>query len=199
VAGVCGGLGVRKDIQQQNIAAFKNAGSETLEVYSLLREYIQHEDNLINHRTTWFLTLNSFLFAIVGILANVSEEPKLFRPSEVLLFLIMISTIGIVVSATSGMSVYAAYNSIKALKAIWVDKYEPEAIDFGGKATGSLLDRPDNELRFDPKMIFPYVKGGGGNRLNARRGRVIAYSLFWWIGLCWTSVCAFAVYKLGQL
>jgi hypothetical protein len=34
-----------------------------LDVYDTFRKYIQHEDNLINNRITWMLTIHGFLYA----------------------------------------------------------------------------------------------------------------------------------------
>lgn len=36
------------------------------EIFSLYRDYLKHEDNLINQRTTWLITIQSFLIATFG-------------------------------------------------------------------------------------------------------------------------------------
>lgn len=36
------------------------------ELFSLYRDYLKHEDNLINQRTTWLITIQSFLIATFG-------------------------------------------------------------------------------------------------------------------------------------
>ena len=49
-----------------------HANDETLDgalkYYGTLRDYVQHEDGLINTRLSWSLTVHGFLFAIYGVL-----------------------------------------------------------------------------------------------------------------------------------
>jgi hypothetical protein len=43
---------------------------EALEFYHVLRGQLEHEDNLITNRTSWFLSSQSFLFSAYAIIAN---------------------------------------------------------------------------------------------------------------------------------
>ena len=48
---------------------------DVFDYYDRIRNYIQHEDGLINSRLTWSLTIHGFLFAIYGILlGKISDE-----------------------------------------------------------------------------------------------------------------------------
>jgi hypothetical protein len=48
-----------------------------LEIYSAVREQIEHEDNLITQRTTWLVASQSFLFTAFAILVNAPLTSKL--------------------------------------------------------------------------------------------------------------------------
>ena len=39
-------------------------------VYQIYRDYMKHEDDLLNQRTTWLLVIQGFLFATLGVLGE---------------------------------------------------------------------------------------------------------------------------------
>src|SRR5580658_8096117 len=45
-----------------------------LQLYSIFRDYIKHEDDLINQRLSWFLTLQGFFFAAYALALQKSVE-----------------------------------------------------------------------------------------------------------------------------
>ena len=52
----------------QQVEGYYDAQREERELYTLYRDYIKHEDSLINNRVGWFIQLHSFLIASYGIL-----------------------------------------------------------------------------------------------------------------------------------
>jgi len=44
--------------------------------YHIIREQIQHEDNLIVQRLSWLMAVQSFLFTGYAIIANASPQPR---------------------------------------------------------------------------------------------------------------------------
>ena len=101
--------------------------------YDRLREYVQHEDELINSRLTWSLTIHGFLFAIYGVLlvkgADLFVElAKQTDPRSRLLlehvisgllgFQIPVAAFGFIVGHRSKGAIIAAHNAIQHLLAI---------------------------------------------------------------------------------
>jgi hypothetical protein len=102
--------------------------SDILAYYDRLRDYIQHEDDLINSRLTWSLTVHGFLFAIYGIIlgkvADIFVElNKTVPPSAMLehvisglfFFQIPVAAFGAVVGRQSRKAIVAAHNAIQHL------------------------------------------------------------------------------------
>ena len=54
-----------------------------LEYYNLIRERIEHEDNLIVQRLTWLVGSQSFLFTAYAIVSNglMSQPPQPALPA----------------------------------------------------------------------------------------------------------------------
>jgi hypothetical protein len=125
-------------------------------LYRLYRDYIQHEDNLINNRVGWFIQLHSFLIASYGIvfasgLATFFSDHTPLVPSIGLqalaaALLIGIAVIGLESSAAARRSIKAAHAAIQALEARWEVQFKrlgggeilPHVI--GGGATVRQID-----------------------------------------------------------
>lgn len=163
----------------------------TVEVFELLRRYVAHEDELVHQRTTWFLTLNSFLFASIALVLSAEAAPPYIAEWQVSLFFILVGIAGLTSSVTASYGIWAAYSSTKAIKDLWVDKYEPLSKDFNASTVRRQPDEDDFEdiktIRFrnDPTRPLPYLKGGGGRYRIASRGRYVAISLPIVIGISW--------------
>ena len=84
-------------------------------LYTMLREQIQHEDNLVNHRLTWLLAVEGFLFAISAALLT---SQNLAEDSKKILFII-IGSFGIAFCIISILGISAAHNSLKILREKW--------------------------------------------------------------------------------
>lgn len=184
----------RELARRKNTEAFKSlSDTGTIEVFNLLRSYIQHEDNLVHQRTTWFLQLNSFLFASVAIIFSGEDAPMAFTAVQLTLFVRLICVVGCCSAVVTLLGIWAAYSSTKALKDVWIDKYEPLCRDLGIATSHRLIDEHDFEavkrihLRNDPTRPLPYMKGGAGRMGIAKKGRYLAMTLPSVIGLSWAS------------
>jgi hypothetical protein len=148
-----------------------------------IRNYIEHEDNIINARTTWFMTFNSFLFGgfslvIVGMTAKQPElELQQLRAIIVLLF----SAIGVALAVTTNLSVRAAYSAIRKLRIFWSTHYEP-------------LD-----LSLAAVPIFPHIIGGGPNERVALKGRILSLWMPFWTGSAWLIIGLGAALRLASI
>jgi hypothetical protein len=48
--------------------------SKHLELFNLYRDYVRHQYDLINHRTTWYATMQAFLFGAFGFSIQKKAE-----------------------------------------------------------------------------------------------------------------------------
>ncbi|MDD2800022.1 MAG: hypothetical protein PHE96_01075 [Methylococcales bacterium] len=121
-----------------NSEAKANDSKRGEEFYSLLRDYIKHEDDLINQRMTWLMSVQSFLIATFGFsyqkkfeivskaLINKETQALGFSIVEYDLFLIMLIVVGIATSYFALQSIEAATHSITQLRERWRDFYRCE-------------------------------------------------------------------------
>ncbi len=91
------------------------------EHYRLFRDYIQHEDDLINNRLLWNINVQGFLFATFGLAVQRIYEAAQPAPAPVLLHAIItiLPVFGISVSTLSLVSVRAAEEAIQSLRGHW--------------------------------------------------------------------------------
>ena len=69
-----------------------------IEYYQIIRSQIEHEDNLINQRLSWFVAAQAFLFSAYAILLNAPSQGRLQRfatQQEILFSLIPLVAIGV--------------------------------------------------------------------------------------------------------
>jgi hypothetical protein len=99
--------------------------------WELCRQVIEHEDNLVNHRLTWFLIINGFLMtacgASLGTLATA--DPTRFQWA-VVGFLTANCLVGLVISALATPAILAAYRHVGLLESWWLLPAE-KAKDYG--------------------------------------------------------------------
>jgi hypothetical protein len=106
--------------------------SEKMEMYTIYRSYIEHEDELINNRMTWFIQLHSFILATYAISASsivsvfiekgtdcTSDEIRNIANLSLITILVGITIVGIISSHFSAKSIDAAENAIKNLSNEW--------------------------------------------------------------------------------
>ena len=48
-----------------------------IQYYQIIRSQIEHEDNLINQRLSWFVAAHAFLFSAYAILLNAPSQVRL--------------------------------------------------------------------------------------------------------------------------
>ena len=129
-----------------------------LEIYKIYRDYVEHEDALIHHRTTSLITIQSFLIATFGFAYQKSYEiaEKLLsrdtsvKPAtlgnitdEYNLFLLILAIVGLGTSIIAWRSIVAATKAIKGLKEKW------------------------NNLKFqNPVNHLPGLTGGGDEKVT---------------------------------
>ena len=83
-------------------------------LYTMLREQIQHEDHLVNHRLTWLLAVEGYLFAILAAL--LSQD---FTPASKIFLLLIFGGFGIAFGSISLLSIRAANESLTILREKW--------------------------------------------------------------------------------
>ena len=116
------------------------------EMYKAHREYVVHEDDFVNQRTTWAITIESFVIAIFGLTYQKKMEGLLtFHGLDdkkttsaaikinqfVELFdqrLNMIAVFGFAVAVISGIAVYAAQRSIFGVNTAWKKEMPQEEV-----------------------------------------------------------------------
>jgi hypothetical protein len=68
-----------------------------IQYYQIIRSQIEHEDNLINQRLSWFVAAQAFLFSAYAILLNAPSQVRLeafATQQEILFFFIPLVAIG---------------------------------------------------------------------------------------------------------
>jgi hypothetical protein len=98
----------RGDIHGGGVVPRERRGMEELKIvpesisgiqyYQIIRSQIEHEDNLINQRLSWFVAAQAFLFSAYAILLNAPSQVRLqsfATQQEILFFLIPLVAIGV--------------------------------------------------------------------------------------------------------
>jgi hypothetical protein len=80
-----------------------------VDYYQIIRSQIEHEDNLINQRLSWFVAAQAFLFSAYAILLNAPSQVRLqsFATQQEILFS-LIPLVAIGVSILIYITVFAA-------------------------------------------------------------------------------------------
>lgn len=145
-----------------------------LERYKLFRSYLEHEDNLVNHRTTWFIQLHSFLIASYGLifssLVSIKLNPNIENLGASYLLsglasavLVAITVIGLISAKTTRKSVIAAIKAIRELENDW----------------DTLLQDVAKMQFARGHKLYPSLPGlsGGGRRKSWQDGKRLASRL----------------------
>jgi hypothetical protein len=130
--------------------------------YKIFRDYVQHEDSLINNRALWNINIQGFLFGsyafTVQKLAEIQAENGAF-PFILPLLIIMIPCVGLAVSTTSWVGIRAAQRSIARLKSDWeteqAQHYQAESRKLPGLTGGG--DERNHRHGFWAPSVFPLV------------------------------------------
>jgi hypothetical protein len=91
-----------------------------LQYYSLFRERIEHEDNLVVQRLSWLVASQSFLFTAYAIVTNgLATQPQVISPhfmDQLKLLFRLIPIVGTLTCALIYISILAAIASMRALR-----------------------------------------------------------------------------------
>jgi hypothetical protein len=99
--------------------------SDTISIYKEYRDYLKHEEALINYRITWLIAINALLMATLGVvlqkrleqLANVNTDVRAILATVAILLLICM--LGLVVSAALPFMIVVGRNAIRNLEMQW--------------------------------------------------------------------------------
>jgi len=134
-------------------SANKHELEDAVRIYDLYRDYVKHEDELINRRLSWNLTLQGFLFATYGVsfqvLGNSAASDELKR--HIKLLACALPVIGGSVAILALLSILAAQASIDELKIRWA--------------------YPAGHIREDVLEMLPGLTGAG-RRFANRWGKI---------------------------
>lgn len=113
-----------------------------LEYYKLVRERIEHEDNLIVQRLSWLVASQSFLFTAYAIALNGLTNPpqaamRTFMEQQHLLFR-LIPVVAILTCALIYISILAAVRAIGTLRHSYRSRFGQEEHDLPGIQTNAL-------------------------------------------------------------
>jgi hypothetical protein len=103
--------------------------SSRIQYYQIIRSQIEHEDNLINQRLSWFVAAQAFLFSAYAILLNAPAQVRLQRfatQQEILLSLIPL--VAIAVSILIYITVIAALLAMANLRRLLKNHMEDSAL-----------------------------------------------------------------------
>ncbi|MEB3325512.1 MAG: hypothetical protein VKM17_09295, partial [Cyanobacteriota bacterium] len=127
-----------------------------------IRSAIEHENTLVNHRLTWLLTSQAFLFAGFGLVFT-SMKNSSFDIIYSLLLLSLISLVGIAVSCKICLDIEGASRQLAELDHWWHTTYAPSVFKSPQQQSGRELRRAAS-LKL--KHHHPNIQGWGGVRKN---------------------------------
>ncbi len=117
-------------------------GDGDIAIYRIYREYVVHEDDLINNRVGWFIQLHSFLIATYGIVVTAiittffaEHGPQIhaaWPQGFACLLLAGIAVVGLLSSLAAKQSIDAADQAIRTLRQSWL-------LVLGDRDRGKLL------------------------------------------------------------
>lgn len=131
----------RKTYRDQMIETEREAGRwserESIAMYQVFIDYVRHENDLINHRTTWFLAIQGLTSAGAGFLLNGSASiyvHSLLAPNlalnmgaaKFLLMWLLVAMAGILSAAAARRSIDAALHALDTLDAHWCAHAHPD-------------------------------------------------------------------------
>ncbi len=108
-----------------------DTGDDKGKYFERIRSLVVHEDDLVNNRLTWLLTIEGFLisgFVLVQQSALSNDPPfAVIACTEGLFICIFIAAIWI--CYITGVNIAAAYEQVAAVSRMWENLYEEEKIE----------------------------------------------------------------------
>ena len=94
-----------------------NGNTSDSEFYKIIRDYITHEDSLINNRLTWLLAIQGLLFTAYGL--SIREAT---RTADLVSLISLLKILGILTSFLGFTGILAAVLAIEKVAKKWEDK-----------------------------------------------------------------------------
>jgi hypothetical protein len=150
-------------------------------LYDRYRDYMKHEDDLINQRSSWHLLLQGFLFATFGVMGEwQAGDDKGFLHPQRFLILYGLVVMGFLISIFASFSILAANTAINRLQKQWDD-------------LPRKLNIPESFCQ-----LLPGLAGGGSN--SARLwGKSPAIAIPFIVALAWLWVLGVAIHSQKSL
>jgi hypothetical protein len=138
-------------------------------IYSIYRDYIKHEDELIHRRLMSNIILQGFLFAAYGFSIEFLHRPMIDKGllADLKLLPLVFPLIGCTVGVLALMSIVAAQNAIDGLKKDW----------------GDIAAAIDPKIR----ARLPGLTGAG-KKLSNTLGKVAQVGIAYVIIIAWIAV-----------
>jgi hypothetical protein len=96
------------------------------EYYGYVTHQIERQDNLINNRLTWMLTIEGFLYAGLAVIASKDTNKQIYNSLRIAL-----PTVGVCIGLLALLGVFTALISLDGLIRGWKSRGCKENIDIG--------------------------------------------------------------------
>jgi hypothetical protein len=162
---------------------------EMLNIFAAFRQYEEHENELLNHRTGWLVTIESVIIGTYGFsyqkYFEVYERIRANEKSGALLaamqdgianfqyYLSGLAVIGFLISCFSYVSIRTAIKAQGEIRKTWHKEFYRRATELG----------------------LPDISGGG-NEFSQRWGGAMAQSLPAFLALLWAFVFVYTLIKV---
>jgi hypothetical protein len=119
------------------------------DVYEAYRDYLKHEDNLINNRMTWLILSQSFFFTTYALAISRLSDSTGETNTKIETFLNSVAVLGIIVGLATFLSILSALKAIEGLKLRWKDH--------------AFSETSENAKFIKEKARLPDLTGGGNS------------------------------------
>lgn len=90
--------------------------------YAIIRGQIEHEDNLIGQRLSWFVAAQSFFFTAYAItMSNVRPDHVIWVVKQMRLLLLLIPLVAVVTCLLLYATIVAGYLAIRELRTLYTE------------------------------------------------------------------------------
>jgi len=125
---------------------------ELRKIEAQIAEMIQHENEILNHRIQWFLTLNGFLFTAVALYGNQPGRNW---------FGTALTIVGLLVCYSFGIGLQIGGRGFRRLVDVWLDLHSKCQEDFHDVGVYGHLANGFQERNLAPWRALPYLMAIG--------------------------------------
>jgi hypothetical protein len=169
-----------------------------LKIYDMFRDYVKHEDTLVNVRLTWVLAIQGFLFAAYGvtfskkldILQKIADlgyfrvtKDLTHAITEIQAILAVIAFVGALISFFGWISINAAHEAVRNIENI----FRQNIILQSDKSNGQKI------VNVSGLYLPNIVAGGLDPEVSSKRGGFVAQSIPWILIICWILALIHAI------